>query len=209
MTTKVLTAPAYEPISLAEARAWLRLEPDETDNTTILQILIKAMREQAELLTGRAFISRTLRADLPGWPCDGRYGYKIDLDAPPLISVESVKYIATDGTLTTLAASQYDVYTGVEPGYILPAYNVVWPSVRYVPNAVQVSYTAGYPAGSPSDEQGAQSNVPAAVRLWMQTRLATLYENREQIVIGSAVAEIPRDFTDGLLDTLIIGQRMF
>jgi len=42
----------------------------------------------------------------------------------------------------------------------------------------------------------------------MQAKLATLFDRRGQLVEGQAV-RIPRDFTDGLLDSLMIGTRLF
>jgi 5-keto 4-deoxyuronate isomerase len=57
---------------------------------------------------------------------------------------------------------------------------------------VRIRYVSGY--ANPN-------SIPKKVRLWMQTRISTLYEHREQIVIGGVV-NIPRAFVDGLLDDL-------
>lgn len=209
MGIEVLTQPAYEPVSLAQAREWLRLESDDTDNTAVVQLLIKAMREDAENLTHRAFIQRQYRLNLSHWPSDPDHGHRVNLQFPPLVSVDSVKYIDTNGTLQTLAADQYTVHDEAEPAFIIPAYQVTWPTVRYVPNAVQVTFIAGYAAGSPSDEAAAQENLPSVLKLWMETKLATLFKHREQLITGTIVAKLPRDFTDGLLDSLTVGTRLF
>jgi hypothetical protein len=42
----------------------------------------------------------------------------------------------------------------------------------------------------------------------MQARISSLFENREQLVTGTIVAELPRAFVDGLLDNLR-AERMF
>ena len=209
MTIEVLTQPAYEPVSLAQAREWLRLESDDTANTAVLQLLIRAMREDAENLTHRAFVSRQLRLNLETWPTCHTYGSRIELPFPPLITVDSFKYVDTDGTLQTLAASQYSVHDEAEPAFIIPAYQVTWPTIRQVPDAIQITFTAGYAVGSPPDEAAAQENVPKILKLWMQTKLATLFENREQIISGTIVAKLPRDYTDGLLDSITVGTRLF
>lgn len=209
MTIQLLTQPAYEPVSLTEARLWCRLESDDTINTPTLTLLIKAMREHAENLTHRAFIQRSLRQSQAYWESDPRYGYRITLQCPPVASVESVKYIDSDGTLTTLATDQYVLHNECEPAFIIPAYQVTWPTLRSTPNSVQVTYTAGYTPGSPSDEASNQEVIPAELRLWMQTRISTLFENREQMIVGTIVSQLPRSFADGLLDSLVIGTRLF
>ena len=210
---QVVAAPAYEPVSLAEARRWLRLplEAEDTDtaNTSTLQLLIKAMREDAENLTFRAYIQRTYRLNIDGWPLDDHYGTGIELPMPPAASITHLKYVDSDGATQTLATDQYVLHEELEPAKIIPADGVTWPTVRFQPNAVQVTYVAGYAPGSPSDEASNQEVMPGALRLWMQTKLATLYEQREQLIIGTIVAKLPRDFTDGLLDRLIIGDRIF
>ena len=219
MTIEVLTGPAYEPVSRAEAKRWLRIENSVTDHDLVIDLLIQAMREDAENLTQRAFISRQLRLTLQTWPkvsasqvswASGRtlYGLAIELPFPPLISVDAFRYVDTDGVLQTLAANQYVVHEWREPAWIVPEWDVTWPTIRAVPDALQIDFTAGYAPGSPSDEAANQEVMPAKLRLWMQAKAATLFEQREQIAFG-APARIPRDFCDALLDSLIVGTRLF
>lgn len=209
MKTLQLTSPSYEPVSLAEARRWCRLEADDTINTPVLTMLVRAMREHAEHITGRAFIQRTYRSYLDCWPAHRKYGLAIELPHAPLVTVDSFKYTDTDGNLQDMTAANYVVHTWSEPGIIVPAWNVTWPTVRQVPGAIQVAYTAGYPTGSPPDEASQQGMQPDTLRLWMQARISTLFENREQLIVGSDVRALPRDFVDGLLDPLVLGQRLF
>lgn len=208
MSLTVVTAPAYEPVSLEQAKEWLRLSALDTGHDNVITLLIQAMRELAENLTHRAFIERTLRITMEDWPRD-RFGrVRFRLPFPPLLGVTSFQYRDTNGDLQTLATDQYDVYTHCEPGLVVPAYNVSWPSIRSQPDALQITYTAGYASGSPTDEAAAQEVLPASLRVWMESKLATLFEQREQLVIGASVAPLPRDFTDALLDPLIVGTRL-
>ena len=75
---------------------------------------------------------------------------------------------------------------------------------------MRVQYRAGYrPTGSPTDLTD-NSYLPGQLRIWMQARISTLYDQREQLIVGDrAMSEIPRDYVDGLLDSLIIGSRLF
>ena len=210
MQIEVVSAPAYEPISVAEAADWCRLASDDVAaNTLSLSAIIKACRIYAENLTRRSFIERTLRATLLNWPADATFGAKIALPYPPLVSVSSIVYVDTDGVEQTLGTSNYVVHTAYTPGIIVPAWDVSWPTVRGVPNAIRVTYVAGYAAGSPSDEGGAQQSVPDNLRLWMRQRVTTIFDNRAHMVTGTIVAPLPRDFVDGLLDELRVGSELF
>ena len=209
-SVQVVTAPLYEPCSRAEAKRWLRIEDDITAHDAVVDLLRQAMREDAENRTGRAFIPRTLRLNLSGWPQDRDYGVKIDLPHAPLLYVDSFKYIDEDGVLQTLATDQYAVHEEYEPGFIIPAWEVSWPTIRAVPNALQITYVAGYAAeDSPDDETALQAVIPAAVRVWMESKIAAHDVFREQVIAGVQAFKIPRDFTDGLLDPLILGERLF
>lgn len=205
----LLTGPAYEPVSLLEARRWARVEADDTNHDDVLRLLVRAMREDAENRTFRAYISRQYRLTLSDWPGDCEYGVKIVLPFPPLISVTAFNYVDSDGVLQTLAADQYSVHDEFEPAFIIPAWQVVWPTIRRVPDALQIEFTAGYAPGSPPDEAASQEVIPSTLKLWMQAKMLTLFDKRDQFILNGIVQPLPRDFTDGLLDPLIVGTRLF
>lgn len=212
MTLKVVTAPSYKPVSLAAARTWMRVDDDDTTQDAMIVLLLGAMADYAENLTGRAFVERTLRLTLPGWPylrTAAYFGVGFALPQAPLVQVDSLKYYDTAGVQQTLAADQYVVHTDPEPGLIVPAWQVTWPDIRPLLNAIEVNYVAGYaPVGSPpGDETAHQNGQPEALRLWIAARAATIYENREQ-VIATGYQSIPRAFADGLLDSLVLGERL-
>lgn len=211
MTIRTLTNPPYEPVSRAQAKLWCRVDSDITDQDPVIDMLIKGVREYAENLTGRVFVQRTMQLVLPStqWiSIDGARRNGFEIPFPPLISVESITYIDTDGNTQTLAASNYNVHTWRNPGLVIEDWDVTWPNYRREPDAWRINFTNGYAPGSPPDETGYQDGLPASLKLWMQARLSTLYENRDQIIMANMM-QIPRDFADGLLDSLIIGTRMF
>lgn len=202
MTVRVTVAPLYEPVSLAEARVWLRVDSDDTSQDAVITMLIESMRRYAENLTFRAFVQRTLQLVLPGWSSP------LVLPYPPLRSVSSVTYVDLDGATQTLATNQYVVHDYREPALIVPGWNVSWPSHRTLLDAIRVTYVAGYAeSGSPSDAAAAQAGLPENLKLWMHARLATLYEHREGLILSNVI-EIPRNFADGILDPLVVGARI-
>jgi uncharacterized phiE125 gp8 family phage protein len=167
---KVVTPPAVEPVSLAEAKAHLRLDTDFDD--AYVSALITAARERIELFLRRALITQTLEYTLDGFPAG-----EIDLPRPPLQSVEWIKYVDTAGILQTLPAEDYVVdLSSNEIARVALAWNCFWPLTRPSINAVVIRFAAGY--------GDSVEDVPQAIRHGILIEIANLYENREDIVLG-------------------------
>ncbi len=62
----------------------------------------------------------------------------------PLLSVTSIAYTDATNSPQVLDPSAYQVDTISQPGRILPAYGTVWPVTLEVPNAVRITFVAGY-----------------------------------------------------------------
>lgn len=182
MGAKLIEAPAMEPVTLAEAKLHLRVIDSSDD--ALIGTLITAARAHAENVCRRAFVTQKWVLYLDAFPAG-----KIQLPFPTLQSVESVKYRDTDGALVTLDAAQYVVDAISEPGAVTPAYGASWPFTQAIPNAVQISYTAGY---------GEATDVPAEIKVWMLVRVGALYENREEVAAGQSLVALP--IADRLLD---------
>jgi uncharacterized phiE125 gp8 family phage protein len=198
---RVVTAPAVEPISLAEAQEFCRVDSGDTSQDSLLTALVKSAREYAENLTRRSYVKRTLELTL------SEFCFEIELPYPPLLYVESVKYIDLDGNLQTVDPSLYQVDTYREPGRVMPTYGEFWPNTRGSDfNPVRVRYAAGYAtSGSPDSDTDYRANLPEALRVWMRQKVAQHFKHRESVVVGATVAEMKRDHFDGLLDGLVTG----
>jgi uncharacterized phiE125 gp8 family phage protein len=70
MAALLLTPPAAEPLSLADAKAFLRVEHDDDD--ALIETLIRGARGAVEARTRRALITQSWRLVLDAWPRDGR-----------------------------------------------------------------------------------------------------------------------------------------
>lgn len=181
MNLKIITPATTEPVSLAEAKLHLRVTAD-TDNTLITN-LIKTARQHAENYAGRALASQTLELVLDNFPCcyvdNSPCGY-IELPMPPVTSVTSVKYKNSDGIEATWDTAEY-IFYDKEPAIITLAFNKSWPSFTpYPAGAVKVRYVAGY-----------TTNIPEPIRQAMLLLIATLYENREDIIVGQPAVKLP------------------
>lgn len=177
-------APNEEPVTLAEAK--LHCKVDGAEDDALLTALIVSARQQAEHRTGRALVTQQWELTLDRFPVDS-----LELPNPKLVSVESVTYLDADGVRQTLANTEYQVVTDELIGRILPAYGKSWPSCRVQPGSVVVSFTCGY---------GAAAAVPPSIKTWMLLAVGTWYGQREGIITGTIVAELPRDFFAALLD---------
>ena len=167
-------------------------------------LLIASARAAVENELHRYLVTQTLDAyfdAFPTYPNERFSGISRAFRLPPLQSVSSITYVDTDGVTQTLAADQYLVDAKSQPGRIEPAYGVSWPSTREQANAVIVRFIAGY---------GAAAAVPQCIKNWMLIRIKTLWENREQIVVGTnGMVEIPPAFVNSLLDSERVYGRAF
>jgi len=159
MTLRLVTPPAAEPISLADAKLDLKVET--TDDDVLIAAHIQAAREQAEHILGRSLMPQTWELLLDAFPADA-----IQLARSPVSAIVSVSYTDADGAEQTLDPADYTLDADNLPGWLLPAYGTSWPGTRDVINAVRVRFTAGYADAAA---------VPAGVRAWMLLRLRHLY----------------------------------
>jgi uncharacterized phiE125 gp8 family phage protein len=178
MGLKVVTPPDVDPVTLAEAKAHLRLDTSADDDAYV-STLISAARERVELFLRRALITQTLEYTIDGFPAG-----EIDLPRPPLQSIEWIKYVDTAGILQTLPAQDYvsDVSSN-EIARVALAWNRYWPITRSSINAAVIRFIEGY--GDDAED------VPQAIRHGILIEIANLYENREDAVVGQAVNLMP------------------
>jgi len=169
------TAPAIEPVSVADLMAHSRI--DNAAEGSYLAGLITASRQWIEQYLGRQLITATWTMKLDEFPA----GDDLELPRPPLLTVASVKYYDVNRALQTVDASSYYVHTfaGPEaaPGMLERIQGFAWPTAYDGDGAVEIAFTAGY---------GATANlVPLQIRQAIMIHAAELYERREQLAGGA------------------------
>ena len=193
MKLEIVTPPTVEPVSAQDAKRHLRLENDDSIyqyEADYISNLIMMAREQAEFHTRRAFITQTWKLNLNAWPSENY----ISLPLPPLISVTHVKHTDPDSVISTF--TDYSVDTGT-PGRIVLDDGESWPSEDLHPkNPIEIQFVAGYGATA--------STVPASIRQAMLLQVGHLYENRERVIAGVSVTNVPFAF-----DSLLASYRWF
>lgn len=162
LSTQLITPPAVEPLTLAQAKLHLRV--DFTDDDTLITGLITAARQFCEGITKRAFFNQTWLRTLDFFPLYGRieatrgpserhtwpYGtwywdkVTIDLPHPRTVSVTSITYLDSTGTEQTLPTTSYNLDTTSIPARITPAQGLFWPILNnYIPGSVKITFVAG------------------------------------------------------------------
>jgi hypothetical protein len=211
---KVTVPPAAEPVSLDVAKKHLRVDFDDDD--LLIQALVSAAREWAEIYCKRAFFNQTIvlsldafplftycngtipSAQMHGWPYYSAYWdpLAIRLPRPSTVSVQSITYCDLTNTVQTLDPSTYYVDITSEPARVVPMPSLTWPTIQlYLPGSVQVTYTAGtYGDGVDT------ADCPFAVKAAILLMVGHLYEHRET-ASELILKEIPLG-AKALLDTV-------
>lgn len=178
--TKRQDEPAVEPLSVADAKAHLRVI-GTTDDAAI-ENYITAARRMVEDMTNRVLI--TIDA-ITGWHC---WQTSYELPLAPANEVTLVEYLDITDTWQTLASSNYvvsvseDALTRVilssqfNAPELADAYNAHRPRVR-------ITYKAGY--GTTAD------TVPQPLQHAVKFLTAHLYDHRAPIHIGANVQRMP------------------
>ena len=169
-------APAQEPITLDEAKAFIRILDDEDD--LLIGTLISAVREHVENVTNRQLGSATFEL----YASD----FITKLPKNPVASISKIEYMDENGSYTELDNTTYYLYEHNGIGCI--NYSDI-PTVKDHKKAVKITFVSGY------------ASVPEAIKAYMKVKISTLYENREEFVIGASIAEFGNEFVENLLSS--------
>lgn len=180
MALRLVTGPTTYPISLHAARKVLQLDDEFTDQDDEIQQAIIDATQTAEEFCERAFITQTWRLTLDEFP-SGRL--PILLPRPRFIETSfAISYEDTDGDTVALDSSDVQLDSDSEPGLVYPLVGEDWPSVYDMPNAVTVTYRAGY---------GDANSVPGPIKRAIKQLVAQWFKDREPYVTGTIVANLP------------------
>ncbi len=169
------SAPAVEPLTLAQAKLHLRF--DAADEDVPITALIVAARRYVEKVTRRQLVTATYKLYLE------TLSGVIRLPRPPLQSVTTVNYVDLAGATQTASSDDYTVNKYPVVGTVGPDYTKSWPTVRGHTNDVTITYKAGY--------GDAGTDVPDDLKQAMKLLIGHWFEHREAVVVGVTAREVP------------------
>lgn len=172
---EIVTPPEGLPVSREEAKQHLRVDHDLDDARIDLAIdaAVRHLDGYGGIL-GRALMTQTWREFRPCWPGSRT----LALALAPVVSVASVTYRDSAGTVVTLAAStDYRLLSGrsSQPFLYLPDGGALPASVNE-PDAIAVEYAAGY---------GEAEDVPAAIRHAILIMVGDMYRFTDSAATGT------------------------
>ncbi|MCF6220539.1 MAG: head-tail connector protein [Robiginitomaculum sp.] len=159
-----LAAPAVEPIDLAYAKTFLRV--DGTDEDALINTLIKTARHRVENMIGRTLIRRSFvfRSAVPAGKC-------FSLPRPPLLGVIRLTLIAENDQAVDIPNTDYTVTRRRSPAQVRLKSGHDWTDYLAEFTTLEVEFEAGY-GDTPDD-------VPLPIRQAILLLLAHSYEYRE------------------------------
>ena len=171
---KLVTGPSSEPITLGEAKLYLRV--DDTTEDALITAIITAARRKFENDTYHYLMPQTWELYLNQNEINAE---QISINKSDITAISSVKYYDQSNTQQTLSTNDYQTAIQGRP------YSIQLTTVPQVYNrleAMVIRFTLGYTNAAA---------VPEDIKTAIKTLIGTLYENRQTVVTGTQVNEVP------------------
>jgi uncharacterized phiE125 gp8 family phage protein len=192
------TDPTTAPITLAQAKAHLRLDGDDEDD--FVQVLIDVATQMfdgtgkaRDGILGCAMMTQTWTLETERWVLPFRRplnrlasDYRIWIEHGPVQSVESIQAYAGD-VLVDWPQENWRVGYEDTRAFVTLASGGSWPTYDFREDAFQVAFTAGYGDNA--------TDVPAPLRAAMLLMIGHLFENRQSVIVSASRAvaiEVPQ-----------------
>lgn len=176
MTPIVLSPPASEPVTLAQARAFLKL--DDTSEDELLGSLITAARLMVEAASGRILIDQSWRLVFDRWPADGA----IRLPLSPVSAISAARVYDVLGVAQPVAEGSLVLDAACDPPVMRTVGEL--PEIGRQRGAIEIDLVAGF--GQQPD------GVPAPLRQAVLRLAARWFEQRGDVASRDAEA-LPKD----------------
>ena len=172
----LVAGPALEPVTLAEAKAWLRIDGSEEDS--LLTALITAARLQIEVASRRILLSQLWRMTLDVWP-----SATIELVPGPLLSLVAIRTIDATGSATPFGLAGILVDRTAEPA-CLRIVDGQPPASNRASGGIEIDVLLGFGETA--------VDVPRTLRQAILMLVADWYENRGDASADKGEAGLPR-----------------
>ena len=161
MTPLLLSGPAVEPLSLAEAKSWLKL--DSADEDQLVQSLITAARLAVEARTNRLLITQQWRLMMDAWPAEP----SLSMPLAPVRSIVRLTTLDANGVGADVPPTLYGLDGNLDHARLVLGSPL--PSPGQPVSGIWLDVTGGY---------GDASAIPEPLRLAMRQLIALWFGDR-------------------------------
>ncbi len=148
-----VAAPSSEPVTLAEAKLYLRV--DDNNEDSLIADLIVAARMSAEAWMRASLITQTWKLVYNDYLDD-----EVFLPMAPVTSVTSVVVVNRDASTQTISSGNY---------YLNAAKNKLMLDSYISGYSIEITYNTGY---------GAAAQIPQPIKYGILAHIAALYDER-------------------------------
>jgi uncharacterized phiE125 gp8 family phage protein len=173
MPSILLSGSALEPVSLAEAKNFLRVEHDADDD--LIALLIAGARGRVETQTRRALITQSWRLVRDRWPAG-----PLDVLPVPLQALTAARVHRADGSTQAIDLAAFTLDTASAPARL--AFAGV-PAPGRAVGGIELDIVAGY--------GDAAEDVPEPLRQAIRQFVVHWYENRGLVTIAQGFTVPP------------------
>jgi len=169
-------APATTPVTVAEAKAHLRV--DTSDEDTLIGGLVASATSHLDGwsgVLGRAIVTQTWRQDF------NDFSARMRLPLFPVASITSVVYLDANGASQTVSGADYALLVDDRGAFVRFIEDFNPPIVYDDGPAVSVTYVAGL----------AVADVPPAIKHAILLLVGHWFANRETVVTGTIATAMP------------------
>jgi uncharacterized phiE125 gp8 family phage protein len=176
MTSYLLAGPAEEPVSLVEAKAFLKV--DDSAEDALIVTLIGAARLHVEGVTGKALLAQSWRQVRDEWPEDG----VVKLAVAPFMSLTRIIAFDGNGVGHIVPLAQFE---SAPDRLILPRQLDGMPMLR-ARQGIEIDYVAGF--GTTPEA------VPRDIRQALLVLVGYWFEHRDAVIVAGSGAVVPSGF---------------
>lgn len=172
MVYKLITAPTALALTLDDAKSQLNIEPEFTQDDSLIESCIHAAAAFVEKRMQGALMAQTWEAQLIDFKST------IELKKSNITDITAVKYYNLSNVDTTVNSSDYQKDLASVPARLIFNTGYAWPSVYDRFDAVRVTFSAGYASAAA---------VPYDLRMALKLLVTHFYENRSPEIVGNII----------------------
>ena len=175
MTAILLTPPLLEPIALADARSWLRLDTAAEDD--LVSVLIVSARMVVESTIRRMLLTQSWRLVLDAWPQNGI----VRIPFAPFQSLAGMRIFDAANVAQPVGTALATLDASPDAARLYFSGNPPAPGRAIA--GIEIDVVVGYGA--------AASSIPEPIRQALRMLVARWYENRGDVEIDSGAMRLP------------------